>query len=101
MMDAMIFSDERFVKENLFREGASTTFVLNFKPGQGLPAHKHPKSTVFLHTLEGNGTFIVDGEKVATVKGDICCLNEDEEFGIENDSTSNLSVHVVLSRNAS
>ncbi|MEH7522992.1 hypothetical protein V7149_06845 [Bacillus sp. JJ1503] len=44
--DAIEFSEEKFTKRIIFREGESTVFVLNFMPGQKLPAHKHPGTNV-------------------------------------------------------
>jgi len=42
------FKDESFTKRIIFEEEQVLTFVLNFKPGQSLPVHKHENSSVVL-----------------------------------------------------
>ncbi|WP_226037047.1 cupin domain-containing protein [Aquibacillus saliphilus] len=92
------FSEERFTKRVVFKEGQSTVFLLNFKPGQSLPAHKHPGTNVYLQLLQGEGTFTFDGEKVAVTKDDILVAGGDEELSFANDGSSNVSLYVMLNK---
>lgn len=92
------YSDERFTKRIVFKEGESTVFVLNFKPQQSLPAHKHPGTSVYLLVVEGAGTFTIDGQEVKASKNDVILADGEEEFAFVNDSDENTSVYVMLNK---
>ncbi|WP_077211001.1 cupin domain-containing protein [Bacillus dakarensis] len=92
------YSEERFTKRIVFKEGESTVFVLNFKPQQSLPAHKHPGTNVYLLVVEGAGTFKIDGKEVKASKNDVILADGDEEFAFVNDSNENTSVYVMLNK---
>ncbi|WP_117169609.1 cupin domain-containing protein [Paraliobacillus sediminis] len=92
----MEFTEEKLTKRVIIKEGKTTVFILNFKPGQSLPAHKHPGSNVQLLVLEGNGEFNIDGETVVVEKNDTVFIGGDEELAFLNTGTKNVSLYVVL-----
>lgn len=92
------YSEERFTKRIVFKEGESTVFVLNFKPQQSLPTHKHPGTNVYLLVLEGAGTFTIDGKEVPVKKNDVIVADGEEDFAFVNDSNENTSLYVMLNK---
>lgn len=92
------FSDERFTKRIIFKQGESTVFLLNFLPGQQLPAHTHPGTEVYLLILEGEGTFTIDGESTAVAKNDTVHCSGSEELAFENTGTEPVTLYVMLNK---
>lgn len=92
------FNNERFTKRIIFKEGESTTFVLNFEPGQSLPTHKHPGTNVYLLVVQGEGAFIIDGKEVPVQKDDVLVSDGNEEFAFTNNGSSNASIYVMLNK---
>lgn len=90
------FAEEKLTKRVILKEGKMTVFILNFKPGQSLPAHKHPGSNVQLLVLNGNGTFNIDGKDVEVVKEDTIFITGDEELAFSNTGSENVSLYVML-----
>ncbi|MEH7124932.1 cupin domain-containing protein [Bacillus sp. JJ1773] len=98
IIDALEFSEEKFIKRIIFREGESTVFVLNFMPGQKLPAHKHPGTNVYLMVLQGNGTLIINGEPFEVEEKDVIRADGEEEFAFTNSGNENVSLYVMLNK---
>lgn len=98
LKDYIEYSEERFTKRIVFKEGESTVFVLNFTAGQTLPTHKHPGTNVYLLVVEGEGTFTIDGKEVKAKKNDVIVADGDEEFAFANDSDGNTSLYVMLNK---
>ncbi|WP_410512492.1 cupin domain-containing protein [Paenibacillus sp. BR2-3] len=96
LYEAIQHQDDRFTKKVLFQKGESVVFVLNFMPGQQLPAHKHPGTDVYILALEGNGTMTVDGEDTPLFKGEIIHISGEESFSYDNSGDAPASLHVVL-----
>lgn len=94
--DFVEFKEDSLTKRVMIKDGKMTVFVLNFKPGQSLPAHKHPGSNVQLLVLEGNGEFNIDGETVVVEKNDTIFVGGDEELAFLNNGSKNVSLYVVL-----
>lgn len=92
------FDDKKFTKYDLFKENDETVFVLNLKPGQELPPHKHPERNLYLLGYEGEGEFVIDGEKHRCKKGDIFAVSPEEEFGVVNHSDGNFTVYAFMSK---
>ena len=90
------YSEDKFTKRIIFKDDDSTSFVLNFMPGQKLPAHKHPGATVYLMVIQGDGEFTIDGEKHSVSKDDVLLSQGKEEMAFENTGTSNTSLYVQL-----
>lgn len=92
------FGEEKLTKRVLFQKGESVAFVLNFKPGQTLPPHKHPGSAVFVLVVEGAGTATVDGEQTEVVRDDSFCVDGNGQFSFENTGSEPARLYVVLSK---
>jgi quercetin dioxygenase-like cupin family protein len=96
--DFQEFSEERFTKRVMFNDGGSTVFILNFQPGQKLPPHKHPGTEVYLLTLDGSGTFTIDGNQTSVNPNDAVHLSGEEEMSFENTGSSPVSLYVMLNK---
>lgn len=90
------FDDERFTKHNLFRQHNETVFVLNLKPHQELPAHKHPNRNLYIIGFEGEGQFMIDGDIYDCKAGDAFSISADEDFGVRNESDENFRAYAVM-----
>ncbi len=98
LASAKQFSDERFTKKMLHKNEDSAVFVLNFKSGQELPAHKHPGSTVYLLVLEGEGELAIDNVQHKVVKDDCILVEGTEQLAFRNTGQVNTSLYVMLSK---
>lgn len=92
------YNQEKFTKRVIFNNGDSTAFVLNFMPGQKLPAHKHPGAEVYLFVLNGQGTIIIDGKETEVKESDLVHTSDDEELAFSNSGSEPVSLYVVLSK---
>lgn len=95
---AQEFNDKQFTKRILFREEESTVFVLNFMPGQQLPAHKHPGTSVYLMVLQGSGTLTIDGVPAEVNEKDVILAGGEEEFAFINNGNVNTTLYVMLNK---
>lgn len=89
------YREDRFTKKIVFKEKDHVVFMLNFGPGQQLPAHKHPGATVYLTVLEGSGFMITDGLETPVSTGDLVQVAGHEEFAYRS-AEMNSSLSVVL-----
>ncbi|WP_240377312.1 cupin domain-containing protein [Bacillus piscicola] len=96
-----IFDEERLTKKDVFKEGKTKAFVLNFMPGQQLPTHNHPNTQVFITILEGNGICMINDVKHPISEKDVFHCNKDQMIGFENNSAGRLSVYVILAHDGS
>ncbi|WML51377.1 cupin domain-containing protein [Neobacillus sp. PS3-12] len=92
------YNEEKFTKRVIFNNGESTAFVLNFMPGQKLPAHKHPGAEVYLFVLNGNGTIIIDGKETEVTASDLTHTSDKEELAFTNSGSEPVSLYVVISK---
>lgn len=95
---AIEFNDKQFTKRIMFKKGDSTVFVLNFMPGQQLPAHKHPGTEVYLMVLQGNGTLTIDGEPTEVFEKEVVHASGEEEFSFVNSGSEPVSLYVMLNK---
>jgi quercetin dioxygenase-like cupin family protein len=95
---AMEYSDKQFTKRILFKKGGSTVFVLNFMPGQQLPAHKHPGTEVYLLVLQGNGTLTINGEPTEVSEKAVIHADGEEVFSFKNSGNEPVSLYVMLNK---
>jgi quercetin dioxygenase-like cupin family protein len=96
--DAIQHLEERFTKKVLFQKGDSVVFVLNFMPGQQLPAHTHPGADVYIYALKGNGTITVNEADSEFTEGEVIHIADDEVFAYRNSGNAPASLHVVISK---
>src|SRR6476659_5328083 len=94
----MEYSEEKFTKRIIFKEGESAVFVLNFAPQQTLPSHKHPGSNVYLLVVEGGGTFTINNKEVKVQKNDVVLCTGEEEMAFLNDGQEHTSLYVLLNK---
>jgi quercetin dioxygenase-like cupin family protein len=94
----MEYSEEKFTKRVIYKKGETTAFVLNFLPGQTLPAHKHPQTEVYLYVLTGSGTIIIDGVETKVAEADLLHVSSEEEMSFKNSGSEPVSLYVVLSK---
>lgn len=92
------FSEERFTKRIVFKKGESTVFLLNFMPGQELPKHTHPGTEVFILTMQGEGTFTIDGEEVMAAANETVHVSGTEELAYKNTGSEPVTLYVMLNK---
>ena len=66
-----LFKENHFTKRIIYRNKDSHLFILNFLPGQQMPSHYHYGAELFLHILQGNGTFHIEGNDINVVENDV------------------------------
>jgi quercetin dioxygenase-like cupin family protein len=99
--DKIVYSEEKLTKRVLFNENRVLNFVLNFKPGQGVPPHNHEQSDLLIHVLMGNGEMGVDGVMHDITEGDVIHCKGTEVFSLNNTGDKNMSLFVILAPNPS
>lgn len=99
--DKMVYSDDNLTKKIIFNENRVLNFVLNFKPGQGVPPHNHEQSDLIIHVLVGKGDMTVDGTSHEISKGDVIHCKGTEIFSLKNTGNEDMSCFVVLTPNPS
>jgi mannose-6-phosphate isomerase-like protein (cupin superfamily) len=75
--------------------GVCVIFVDN-QPGRGPALHEHPYEEVFI-TLEGEATFIVDGEEIVATPEEVVIVPPDTPHGFTNSGEGRLrqiNIHV-------
>jgi mannose-6-phosphate isomerase-like protein (cupin superfamily) len=75
--------------------GVCVIFVDN-QPGRGPALHKHPYEELFI-TLEGEATFIVDGEEIVATPEEVVIVPPDTPHGFTNSGEGRLrqiNIHV-------
>jgi quercetin dioxygenase-like cupin family protein len=92
------YNEEKFTKRVIFNTGDSTAFVLNFLPGQELPAHKHPGAELYLFVLNGMGTISINGEETNVRGADLIHTSDEEELAFTNSGSEPVSLYVVLNK---
>lgn len=95
------YNEEKFTKRILFNESRVLNFILNFKPGQGVPPHNHEQSDLILHVLVGEGELGVDGNINKITKGDVVHCKGTEVFSLKNTGDKDMSCFIVLAPNPS
>jgi quercetin dioxygenase-like cupin family protein len=93
-----IFNDRRFTKQNMFKSADCTVFILNFLPGQIMPAHYHPGAELHFHVLQGNGTFTIDGSNIEVTADEVVYCEGTKKVSFTNTGNNNVSIYVTLSK---
>ena len=99
--DKIVFMDSTLTKRILFNEERVLNFVLNFRPGQGVPPHNHEESDLVIHVLTGSGEMTVDGNLNNITEGDVIHCYGREVFSIKNTGDKDMSLFVILAPNPS
>jgi quercetin dioxygenase-like cupin family protein len=98
--DSIIFNDSTFTKRTLYATDDVLSFVLNMRPGQVLPIHKHENSTLILHVLSGSGEVRINDEIGKLEAGIVLHAKGEDDFSIPAVMTD-MSIFVTLSPNPS
>jgi len=101
LAEKIVYMDEKLTKKILFKESRVLNFVLNFRPGQGVPPHNHEQSDLIIHVLVGQGQMGVDGEDYQIIKGDVIHCKGTEVFSLTNTGDEDMSCFVILAPNPS
>lgn len=96
--EAITYNEERFTKRIIFQKGDSTVFMLNFMPGQELPAHDHPGTEVYLLVLNGTGTFTIDGIATEASENTVVHCAGNENLAFKNTGDAPVSLYVMLNK---
>lgn len=96
--DSIVFSDKTLTKRVLFANDQVLSFVLNLKPGQVLPVHRHEHSTLEMVTLAGSGEVLVNSEKEKLEKGSVVMARGEDDFSIPR-VDEDMSLLVTISPN--
>lgn len=99
--DKIVYNDESFTKRMIFKEDKILNFILNFKPGQGVPPHNHEQSDLLIHVLVGDGEMTVDGNINKITQDDVMHCKGTEVFSIKNTGNKDMSLFVILAPNPS
>jgi len=92
------FDEKRFTKIDIIKRKRSSAFLLNFLPGQNMKPHNHPGRELYLHVLEGSGTFSTDGEDLAVTKGDVIYCDPEEQIGFTNTGEDPVSMFATMTK---
>ena len=80
--DSIIFSEAAFTKRIIYDMKEVLVFVLNFKPGQELPIHKHESSKVVYKVLSGSGEIKINDSIEKVEEGTIGYVEGEYDFSI-------------------
>jgi quercetin dioxygenase-like cupin family protein len=97
--DKIVYMDNMLTKRVLFNEKKVLNFVLNFRPGQGVPPHNHVESDLIIHVLTGEGEMTVDNTPHHITTGDVIYCTGSEIFSLTNTGSENMSCFVILAPN--
>lgn len=101
LSEKIVYMDDKLTKKILFKEARVLNFVLNFRPGQGVPPHNHEESDLVIHILVGAGEMVVDGKVYQLVQGDVIHCKGTEVFSLTNNGNNDMSYFVILAPNPS
>lgn len=100
IQDSMAFNEKNLTKRILFANPKVLAFVLNLKPGQTLPVHKHENSELIYYVLTGSGQIRVNDEVHEISFGSIGSASGQDDFSIPL-VKEDLSLYVTISPNPS
>ncbi|ACL77213.1 conserved hypothetical protein [Ruminiclostridium cellulolyticum H10] len=100
IQDSMVFNEKNLTKRILFANPKVLAFVLNLKPGQTLPVHKHENSELIYYVLTGSGQIRVNDEVHEISFGSIGSASGQDDFSIPL-VKEDLSLYVTISPNPS
>lgn len=101
LSEKIVYMDDKLTKKILFKESRVLNFVLNFRPGQGVPPHNHEQSDLIIHVLVGQGLMNVDSKDYQIVQGDVIHCQGTEVFSLTNTGDGDMSCFVILAPNPS
>jgi len=99
--ERIVYTNEKFTKKIIFNEDRVLNFVLNFRPGQGVPPHNHEQSDLIIHVLIGQGEMSVENNMHKITQGDVIHCKGTEVFSLTNTGDKDMSCFVILAPNPS
>ncbi|MEF8785886.1 MAG: cupin domain-containing protein, partial [Haloarculaceae archaeon] len=81
---------------NLFETERMFSDVYCFEPGQSQTPHTHENADKVYYVLDGEGTFVIDGEEHTLEEGKAIIATAGEEHGVRNDSDDRLRTLVFM-----
>ena len=99
--EKILYKEEKFTKRVIFNENRVLNFILNFKPGQGVPPHNHEQSDLIIYVLVGQGEMVVDETPYKITQGDVIHCKGTEIFSLVNNGDKDMSCFVILAPNPS
>lgn len=93
------FRPGKMNKVNLFEAPQFFMDVYCLEPGQEQKPHAHAGAAKVYYVLEGEGTFLVDGEEQTLGPGSAVLAPAEEPHGVRNDTPERLTVLVFMAPN--
>ena len=97
--DQLAFRSEKLSKVNLFDVPQFFLDVYCLEPGQAQKPHTHDDAAKIYYVLEGEGTFLVDGEEQTLGPGHAVLSTAGDPHGVRNDSGERLTLLVMMAPN--
>jgi quercetin dioxygenase-like cupin family protein len=97
--DKIAFRPDKLNKVNLFDVPQFFLDVYCLEPGQEQKPHAHADAAKVYYVLEGEGTFLVDGEEHTLGPGHAVLSPAGEPHGVRNDSGARLTLLVMMAPN--
>lgn len=93
------FQTDKMAKVDVVKSGHLLCGLNCFEPGQEHKTHTHPGSDKMYYVLEGEGTFLVDGEEKKLISGSLLHIPDGVPHGVSNQGVERLSILVVMAPN--
>ncbi len=94
--DHAVYSPEKMGKSTVFRSARVMVGLNAFEPGQEHALHAHEGMDKVYQVIEGEGSFLLEGEEVPMQAGMLLVAPEGAPHGIRNTGTGRLLVLAVL-----
>ena len=94
--DHAVYSAEKMGKATIFASARLLVGLNAFEPGQSHALHAHAGMDKVYSVVEGEGLFLLDGQDLPMVAGDLLVAPDGVPHGVRNIGTERLLVLVVL-----
>jgi quercetin dioxygenase-like cupin family protein len=85
--DLVEFDEARRVRKRLVMSERIEMEMVCYEPGQNTAEHHHVGQDEIFHILEGEGTFVVDGETVPVSAGSVIYVPAESKHAVETGET--------------
>ena len=94
--DEAVWNPDKMGKATVFRSEHVMVGLNCFEPGQEHALHAHEGMDKVYHVLEGEGSFLLDGEELPMSAGVMLVAPEGVSHGIRNSGSARLLVLAIL-----
>jgi quercetin dioxygenase-like cupin family protein len=94
--DLAAWNPDRMGKSTIFESPHMLVGLNAFEPGQMHALHSHPGMDKLYLVVEGEGTFLLDGQELPMRSGDLLVAPQGVAHGIRNGGAERLLVLAVL-----